>query len=61
MLSRATLAADFPGSSTGDFPAEVPALKGKGTDGSSRAPCWFVDLSAHSSEEDPDLPFTVLH
>lgn len=32
------------------------------TRGSSRVPCWFVDLSAHSSEEeDPDLPFTVLH
>lgn len=60
-LSQATFGADFPGNSTGEFPAEIPALNGKETNGSSRTPCWFVDLYAQSSEEDLGLPFAVLH
>lgn len=61
MLSLAMLVANFPGSSAGDFPSEVPSLHGKGIDGFSRAPCWFADLSACSSEQDPALLLTVLH
>lgn len=61
MLSLASLATNFPGSSAGDIPTEVPALHGKGIGGLSRAPCSFEDLSGCSSEQDPDLLFTILH
>lgn len=54
MLSLAMLAANFAGSSAGEFPAGVPSLHGGGIDDFSRSRCtWLI--------ADPDLLLMVLH